>query len=170
MASTNLVKANDKLEAALTSTRKRLKESEDEFVRKGAGLASGFVIGALEKNGKLAQMPTIPGVPRIVTLGIVLNAAAMFAPKGKMRQALDGAGESALNVASYKWGKGEDVAGVGEVDVGGPRARARRTDSELRDVRAQVRALEQQLAQQVQESQGYEAPAYYQGYQQSFPG
>jgi hypothetical protein len=168
MASTNLVKQNDKLEASLSTVRKKLKESEDEFIRKGAGLASGFVIGALEKNGKLAQMPTIPGVPRIVTLGILFNGAAMFAPKGKLRQALDGAGESALNVASYKWGKGEDVAGVGEADVGGPRARARRTDQALRDTQAQVRELEAQLSAQLNEANSYEAPPYYQGY--GYPG
>lgn len=147
----NLVKQNEKLEHTMGKIRSSMRERESDYWRKGSGLATGFIVGALEKNGKLAQMPTIPGVPRIVTLGILANVAAMFAPAGKMRTVLDGAGESTLNIASYKWGKGEDVAGVEELDVGGPRSRRRRTQAALSDTSARVRELESQLGTQVRE-------------------
>ena len=145
-------KENERLSSAMAKTRSVLKANETRFVRKGVSMGTSFVIGALEKNGKLASLPTIPGVPRIVTLGIVFNGLGMFAPKnGKIEAALDGMGESAFNIASYKWGKGEDVAGAVETDVGGPRARRRRTEAQLREQRDATRRLEAQLLSQARE-------------------
>lgn len=145
-------KENERLSSAMARTRNMLKANETKLTRKGVSLGTSFVIGALEKNGKLASLPTIPGVPRIVTLGIVFNGLGFVAPKGgKIEAALDGMGESAFNIASYKWGKGEDVAGVSENDVGGPRARRRRTETQLAEQRAATRRLEAQLLSQARE-------------------
>ena len=126
--------------------------------RKGAGAIAGFGVGALEKNGTLAQMPTFPGVPRIATIAIVANLAGFFAPRGKIRTVLDGVGESTTNIAAYKWGKGEDIAGAHEADVGDVEGRRRRVSREVSDMRQRVAELEAQLRSGVA-SDGAGAPS-----------
>lgn len=158
-----LEKENEALTRRMATVRASLAARKDEFVRKGAGMGTGFVVGALEKNGKLSSLPTIPGVPRIVTLGIVANGIAWFAPKGMIRTIADGAGESLLDVASYKWGKGEDVAGASEIDVGTVEGRRRRIRAEQRQTSDRVRALEDQLRRQISAEMG-EQPAEFADY------
>lgn len=145
--SSKLEKENTALAKRMQNIRSSLREREDDMVRKGTGVVSSFVLGALKANGKLASLPTIPGVPRIVTLSIVANGLGLVAPSGKIRQALDGIGESTLNIAAYEWGAGGDVAGVDEDDVRGVDGRKKK---KLRALQSQVSDLEDSLRTQVQ--------------------
>lgn len=143
-----LEKANEALQRSLAGARKLAKENESDLTRKGVGMVTSFAIGSLTRSGGINVIPTLPGVPRTISLAIIANGIGLIAPKGKWRDMLDGVGESTLNIASYEFGKGGVVAGSAERAF---------DDSEIEGRRRRRRRAAQNAARQMQDTMRQEA-------------
>lgn len=153
----SLTKMEKKVEAAAAKDsrmRQFAKQRENDLVRKGTGLVSSGLLGLAEKSGNLARIPNPTPFPRTMVLAGIFQGASLFAPAGKIRAGLDGAGESLTAIATYKLTMGMDVAGVDEVDVGGPRRARKRIKAEARRQSERIRALEARLSRQADEEFG----------------
>lgn len=146
-----LARENESLNRRISNARARLQDRKQDLTRKGVGVGTSFVLGALKKNGKLASLPTIPGLGRITSLALVANAAGFMAPRGTLGTILDGIGESSLNLAAFSFGAGEEVAGFSENDVAGVEGRKKK---ELRRLRGQADDLENEIRQLVTQNAG----------------
>ena len=157
---TKVEKENNALRSRASRAREWAKDKELTLIRKAAVGVGGAVLGAAEKGGQLASMPTIPGMPRIVTIGVVANVVALMAPAGRLGAAVDGVADSTIGIAGYKLGKGEDIAGHAEVDVGGPRRARRRIRAEQGRQRQQMQDLERRLTAQARSELGPDGGAF----------
>lgn len=135
------------LRASLANIRSRARINEAEARRSGAALASGFVLGSMEKAGTLNDLPDMFGLPKSVTIAIVAKLGAGYAT-GDIADYMNGLGDAAGVVALYQFGKGvETIQGVEQPRqlAGEEVGRRRLTASELR---AFERRLEQRLRRQ----------------------
>lgn len=132
---------NKKAREAIQRVRKNVNESREDIERKVVQGATGFAIGAMKRNGTLNSMPSAFGLPKTVMIAIAANVVAVMAPKGRMKNILNGVGESTTSIAGYEWGQGNSVAGVYGMKT--PRQAQRLADPAL------VNRIEDDLTNQV---------------------
>lgn len=133
--------ASKKSREAIQRVRKNINDSKEDTERKLVEGAAGFAMGAMKKNGTLNSIPSPFGLPKTVVVALVANVAAMMAPKGRMKNILNGIGESTVSIASYEWGQGNQVSGV--YGMRRPTTAPRLADPEL------VKQLEDDLTNQI---------------------
>lgn len=127
----------------LATIRSKARINDAEMRRSGAGVAASFIIGALEKSGRMNDIPTLAGLPRTVTLAFAAKLGASYA-SGSAADYLDGVGDAAANVAVYQFAKGPDVSGA---HVAGARSDARAA----RAMERRAAALEARIARQLRD-------------------
>ena len=71
---------------------------------------TAYGIGSMRKNGQLARVPQLFGMPHTVTLAVAAKLISLNTG-GKMKQAANGAAMAAASIALYQFGNGESVSG-----------------------------------------------------------
>jgi hypothetical protein len=79
--------------------------------QKVALISTGAAIGALEKSGRMDDIPQVMGAPRTFTTAVVAYGLAYVAPSGTMKDIAEGVGDGSACILSYQYMKGGEVSG-----------------------------------------------------------
>jgi len=110
------------------------REHKADFVRKGSSVIGAYLIGSAETSGRLAQLPQVAGMPRVLTLAAVGQVASMAMGKGTAREVVAGLAEAATSISFYQLGKGGTLSGVGAARRVGAGVSSSQLERELRSM------------------------------------
>jgi hypothetical protein len=100
-----------KAQEAIARARRTATQARADATKMAAGAVTSYLIGSMETAGTMAQIPTLFGLPRTVTLAAVGKLVA-YNMSGTVSEAADGAATAAANIAIYQFSKGQTVSGV----------------------------------------------------------
>lgn len=118
---------------AIARARKMATEAKADSVVMVSEVGTSYLIGSLEKSGRMRDIPQVLGLPRTVTLALVAKLVEYNAT-GKVKQIASGVGSAATVIATYQFSKGQEVSGLVGGDMGASRRR-------IVDQAAHLRAL-----------------------------
>lgn len=99
----------ERLKASATRVREEAKQNQAELTEEGAGLASAYVFGNLQKTPRqFAMLPNVAGVGRMATLGVASLVLQRFAPSGMAHDVVRGIGRTARSVAVFQFAANQD--------------------------------------------------------------
>lgn len=104
-----------KAQEAIARARRTASAAKADATRMSAGAVTSYLIGSMETAGTMAQIPTIFGLPRTVTLAAV-GKLIEYNMSGTVSEIAGGSATAAANIAIYQFSKGQSVSGVAGVD------------------------------------------------------